>query len=334
MRIAFERLNPALAAYFGSVAAANGIPVDQVAKAFNVTPAVQDRLEKDMQENSSFLQAINIVGVTQQEGRSIGVGATRPIASRTDTTGTGERQAREAHTLSADTYKCAQTNFDTALRYDTLDAWAHKREFPALVAASFRDAQALDRIMIGWNGTSVAATSNKATSPLLQDVNKGWLQKLREYNSGSQVLAAATIGATGDFNNLDALVFDLVQGVDPWHRDRGDLVAITSRELLHSKYLPLIDNADKATEKVAVEILQGARNLGGLRAISVPHFPAGKVLVTPIKNLSIYYQIDARRRQVIDNPKKDQIENYESSNDAYVLEDLGAAMLCDAITAV
>ncbi len=334
MRINLARLNPAIAAYMGSVAAANQVSAADVAHAFNVLPSVQDKLEKDMQENSSFLKAINIIGVTQQEGRSIGVGATRPIASRTDTSGALERQAREAHTLSADTYKCTQTNFDTALRYDTLDAWAHKPEFPVLVASSFRDAQALDRIMIGWNGTSVAPTSNKATNPLLQDVNVGWLQKLRAYNSGSQVLAAVNVGATGDFKNLDALVFDLIQGLDPWHRDRTDLVVITSRALLHDKYLPIIDNADKATEKVAAEILQGARNLGGLPAIAVPHFPAGKVLVTTLKNLSIYYQLDARRRTVIDNPKKDQLENYESSNDAYVIEDLGGAMLADGITAV
>lgn len=37
--------------------------------------------------------------------------------------------------------------------------------------------QALDRIMIGFNGVKRAKTSNRAENPLLQDVNKGWLQK-------------------------------------------------------------------------------------------------------------------------------------------------------------
>ncbi len=40
--------------------------------------------------------------------------------------------------------------------------------------------QALDRIMIGFNGVKRAKTSNRAENPLLQDVNKGWLQKIRE----------------------------------------------------------------------------------------------------------------------------------------------------------
>lgn len=34
--------------------------------------------------------------------------------------------------------------------------------------------QALDRILVGWNGTSRAATSNPTTNPLRQDVNIGW----------------------------------------------------------------------------------------------------------------------------------------------------------------
>lgn len=39
--------------------------------------------------------------------------------------------------------------------------------------------QALDRIMIGFNGVKRAKTSNRSENPLLQDVNKGWLQKIQ-----------------------------------------------------------------------------------------------------------------------------------------------------------
>lgn len=37
--------------------------------------------------------------------------------------------------------------------------------------------QALDRIMIGFNGVKRAKTSDRDANPMLQDVNKGWLQK-------------------------------------------------------------------------------------------------------------------------------------------------------------
>ena len=44
-------------------------------------------------------------------------------------------------------------------------------------------------------------------------------------------------------------------------------------------------------------------------------------LITRLDNLSIYWQEDTRRRSVIDNPKRDRIENFESVNEAYVVED-------------
>jgi hypothetical protein len=34
-------------------------------------------------------------------------------------------------------------------------------------------------IMIGFNGKSTAVTTDRATNPLLQDVNIGWLEKIR-----------------------------------------------------------------------------------------------------------------------------------------------------------
>jgi hypothetical protein len=58
-----------------------------------------------------------------------------------------------------------------------------------------------------------------------------------------------------------------------------------------------------------------------LQAVVGPFLPTGKVLVTTLDNLSLHWQRDARRRNIKDVPERDQIENYESSNDAYVVED-------------
>lgn len=51
----------------------------------------------------------------------------------------------------------------------------------------------------------------------------------------------------------------------------------------------------------------------------------------PADNLSIYWQEDTRRRSVIDNPKRDRIENFESVNEAYVVEDYRCAALVENI---
>ena len=58
------------------------------------------------------------------------------------------------------------------------------------------------------------------------------------------------------------------------------------------------------------------------------------MLITRLDNLSLYYQTGARRRTILDNARRDRIENYESSNDAYVVEDLGCAALVENITIV
>ena len=63
----------------------------------------------------------------------------------------------------------------------------------------------------------------------------------------------------------------------------------------------------------------------------MPFVPDNAILITRFDNLSIYFQEGARRRRVEDVPKRDRIENYESSNDAYVIEDLGLAALVENI---
>jgi hypothetical protein len=48
----------------------------------------------------------------------------------------------------------------------------------------------------------------------------------------------------------------------------------------------------------------------------------------------VYFQDGARRRRMVDEAKRDRIENYESSNDAYVVEDFGLGALLENIELV
>jgi hypothetical protein len=77
-------------------------------------------------------------------------------------------------------------------------------------------------------------------------------------------------------------------------------------------------------------VSQKHRRTAGGRA-RVPSFPANAMLITRLDNLSIYFQNGGRRRRVVDEPKADRIENYESSNDAYVIEDEGLAALVENV---
>lgn len=330
-RVAFNAYMQALGELNGTTASAG--------TKFAVNPTIQQRLETRMQESSDFLNRINIIGVTEQSGEKLGLGIGGPIASRTDTT-SADRATSDPTTLVAGQYLCKQTNYDTHIKYSKLDAWAKFPDFQTRIRDLIIRRMALDRIMVGFNGTSAAATTNKTNNPLLQDVNIGWIQQYKT-NANARVMddgatpGAVKVGATGDYKNLDALVMDAVNNlIDPWYQEDTALVCILSRDLLADKYFPLINTTQAPSEQMAADMLISQKRVGGLQAVRVPFVPANTMLITTLDNLSIYYQDGARRRTVVDNAKRDQIENYESSNDAFVVEDYGRGCVVTNITLV
>ncbi|MNF66564.1 Phage major capsid protein, P2 family [compost metagenome] len=62
---------------------------------------------------------------------------------------------------------------------------------------------------------------------------------------------------------------------------------------------------------------------GGLPSFTCPHFPSKGVVVTSWDNLSIYFQDSSWRRQIVQNPKRSQVEDYNARNEGYVVEQLG-----------
>lgn len=304
--------------------------VTSAAVTFAVDPAVQQAMEARMQEGSGFLSAVNVVGVDELKGQKVGVGVSGTIAGRTDTSGQGVRTPRDVTALDSQGYECVQTNFDTALPYARLDAWARQKSFQTLLRDAILRRQALDRIMIGFNGTKAAPTTDRAANPLLQDVNTGWLQQYRA-NASERVMSdgkeAGVVqigGTTADYANLDALVMDAVSNlVDPWHRHDPSLVVVLGRDLIHDKYFPMINQELAPTEQLAADLVLGAKRIGGLQPVDVPYIPSNALMITSLSNLSLYWQIGGRRRYLQEQPDRNRVANFESSNDAYVVEDYG-----------
>jgi P2 family phage major capsid protein len=263
-------------------------------------------------------------------GEIIGLGIDNPVASRTDTTNK-DRNPRPVGSLTPRSYTAKKTDFDTYITYKNLDMWAKFPDFQPRLRNKVIEQIARDRMMIGFNGVTAAPETDIATNPLLQDVNTGWLQHIRN-DAGERVLDGIKVGDGGDYNNMDAFVFDAVNELlDPWYRDDSGLVAITGRALLSDKYLGLVNANDKPTEKIALRTLMSNKTLGNLPGQGVPFFPSRGILITKMSNLSIYWQTGSRRRQIFDNPKRDRIEDFNSVNEAYVVEDFGACALLDNI---
>ena len=323
------------------IASLNGLEQSTVATAkFTVEPSVQQKLEQRVQDSSEFLSKINIEPVDEISGELLGLGIGSTIAGRTNTALGNRRVGIDPSNMDGRGYECKQTNFDVAIKYAKADKWAKFPDFETKWRDNNVKRTALDRILIGFNGTSAAAETDRVANPLLQDVNIGWLEKMRTENAarvldeGDDVVGKVTYGshASADYATLDALVWDAKETLlAEWAKNDTELVVIVSGDLLHDKYFPMINKSEDPTEQLARDVIMSTKRLGGLPALRVPGFPNGTVFITRLDNLSIYYQDGKRRRLVKDEPELDQVTDYNSSNECYAIEDLEYACMVESI---
>jgi len=319
-----------LSAYVKAVAAQND--VDDATEKFNVTPNGTQRIIAAIRESNWFLKKINIISVKNQKGESIGLGVTGMIASRTDTSGAGKRTPKDHSSMGAMPYMCEQVNFDTAVRYVKLDAWSHHKNFNTLLSKATREQIDANKITIGWYGESVADNTDASANPNGEDVNKGWFQAMRDHNTARLIKQGKTpgevrIGQGGDFINLDLAVLETKNLLHDACENDSNLVAIIGSDLLaYDKAKFYEAHGNTPSEKGKIQELQVIGTYGGLPAVKVPGFPSTGIMVTSYDNLSIYIQEGSIRRSTgKKNDEKDQIENFESMNMAYVIEELGKA---------
>lgn len=301
--------------------------VDLSRKMFNVEPTIAQELNEAITAKSDFLLRINVIGVSEIKGQKVFLGVSGPVTGRTNTS-TKDREAKDVSALDDGTYELSSTESDVGLPYAKIDAWAKFPDFHQKYSAAVQKQIALDRIMVGFHGTHAAAQTDIVAFPMLQDVNKGWLQIARE-QIPAQVLTQGleagkvTLGEGGDYANLDALVHDTKQMVDERLRDGGDLVAIIGSDLLAADKAKLYaKQGDVPTEKERIEEAQVIATYGGLPSFSFPFFPVDTVVVTSFDNLSLYFQDTSWRKQTVDNPKRSRVEDYNSRNEGYVIEQL------------
>jgi P2 family phage major capsid protein len=301
--------------------------VADATQSFTVEPSVEQKLEDRAQESSEFLTRVNILPVRDLKGEKLGMGIGGTIASRTNTA-TNDRTPRDPISLDSNLYELAETDFDTYIKWSQLDLWARFPDFQERIRNQVIRRIALDRIMIGWNGTHAAAASDPQAFPLLEDMNVGWIQRCREdkpehiMSEGTKQEDKILVGPGGDYATIDALVWDLYNGMLPtWATGDTELVAIVGRDLLHDKYFPLINVEQAPTEQIARDLIMSQKRLGKLPAVQVPHFPANAVTVTRFDNLSVYWQEQSRRRHIVDKPERKRIVDFQSVNEGYVIED-------------
>ncbi|MEP8233843.1 phage major capsid protein, P2 family [Citrobacter freundii] len=330
--------------YMQRQAQLSGVTVSNLTKRYSVDPSVQQRLENAAKESTELTQKINVIGVDDQEGDKVLVDTTGPIArTNSSSDGVKRRNPVSPHELAARRYRCEQVNYDTFISYSQLDAWSAHADFQARVSQQIARQIALDRIMIGFNGTSHALISDFAANPLLQDVNTGWMEQIRKH-AAARVMSDVTIStrdmdnkvtAKGQYGNPDALVQDVRSSLlDEWHKDAPDLVVLMGRDLFNTLRLPLINamsTTNPNTELMAGQLIISSRFIGGLPVYLAPFFQKDAMLITSFSNLSIYFQKGSLRRLMKEEPEYNRIATYQSMNDAYVVEDYGKSALIQGI---
>jgi P2 family phage major capsid protein len=228
---------------------------------------VQQRLETKIQQSSEFLKLINIIPVNEMMGRKSAWASLAPLPAAPTPMPT---RAPQKESAVDETATCAQTNYDTHIKYNTLDSWAKFADFAARVSAVRLQRCALDRIMIGFNAPARPPPPTSPQTPAAgceQGLAAGSARQRPQRAGQRQTAGKVVVGGAGaDYKSLDGLVFDAVQNLlEPWHSQAGDLVAITGRNLLNDKLFPLVNDPKAPTETLAADIVRSQRRWAACR---------------------------------------------------------------------
>ena len=287
-------------------------------------------LQKSIQNQSNLLSHINVKATKANSGAAEFFDLSYPIAGKIDT----RYHSRVPQSgFNPSHYVCQYTNYDVALKYSVIDAWTDaskdQNDFILQAKTCIERRIALDRIMVGFNGISSAMHSNSTTNRRLQDVNKGWLQVIRE-QAPERVVAGLQYGTGQTQRSLSALLRNAVNShLSDALRDDPLLVAIVGADLLPDPQIQA--NMD---EKGLPDLAFHQQRQGGMRAASAAFFPGNSVLITRLDNLSLYFNANSHRLHYENESNVDQIALYQQTAEAFAVENLDACLLLDDVTEV
>lgn len=302
--------------------------VEDVTKQFAVTAPMETKLRSALLESVEFLRMITTMPVDQLSGQVVKVG-NYGIA-------TG-RKAGGRFTSDQDVdgfkYQLTETDSCSALTWALLSAWGNagnQNEFMKKMKDNATQRFALDMLRVGFNGTSIAATSDPVANPLGQDVNKGWHQIVTE-EAPDQIMTDPVYfdpDGAGDYKTLDAIVTELKNTlIHPSLRNDPRLVVLVGSDLTATAQTHMMNQADKPSEKVAAQ--QMDKNIGGLRAYTPPFFPGKRIVVTMLSNLHIYTQRNTSHRKSENVEDRKQYEDKYWRNEGYAIEEFEAYAAID-----
>ena len=318
-------------AYCDAVCKLNGVA--SVEHKFEASAPVQQRINKAVYEDVAFLSRIQHIGTDTLKTEPISVRFPDMVGGRTDTSGDGERTGIAIENPDSIFVELFQHNYDVKITYKQLDTW-RSLGIPKKWAEALIHSIAMTRLMVGFNGQSAAATTNRVANPLGQDINIGWLKFIATHapeNFMTEAVAASgkiQVGDAGNFRNLNHLVHSVYDIIESKYRSK-DMVAIIGTDLVsYDVNLRFEKWGDRPTEQGQIMNLE--KRYGNLNSVIVPGFPEKGLLVTELENLQHYTQNGSARRHIKETPEKDCVMDFNSMNEGYGLEEVKAAAAIDA----
>lgn len=290
-----------------------------------LNPRGMAKIKDELLSRSNFLKAINMFSIVGTNGeKALGV-------SPQQVTG---RKPNERHVAnygpSSQSFDLIETDSCCSVSWQYLDA-IHSEQRSDLeyrLDDQFYTQIASDMIKAGWNGESIATTTQQRD---LSDLNKGWLQQLREQNpsqfknEGKQGDVIKIFGAKADYKNLNELAYSLLKMLGEQHQQRNDLVFLVGSDLLAkepSSILGTYNDGMLGNSYIA-------NRFGGLQTLTPPNFPSCGAVVTTLNNLSIYTsQLGALYSMKSDEENMRIISRYYR-HEAYIVEDLSLMSAID-----
>jgi P2 family phage major capsid protein len=290
---------------------------DSVERYFSLTEPKETALRSALLESVDFLSMITCLDVDQLTGQVVNVGNPGIFTGRKE----GGRFIRKTGVDGLE-YKLSETDSGAALTWAMLSAWANagsENEFFQKMQDFTNQSFALDMLRIGFNGTSVAKSTDPEASPNGEDVNIGWQQFVKNYDENQIITDAVVLGEGGDYVSLDAMASDLVNSKIPAQfRTDPRLVVLVGADLVAAEQHRLYQAADRPSEKIAAQML--GTSLAGRPAIVPPFMPGKRMVVTPLSNLHLYTQRRTRQRKAEFVEDRKQYENKYLRNEGYAVE--------------
>ena len=331
----------ALNNHFSAMAKTYSVNVNAISAGFNPDGAVLPKFFHNgflaLTSNEDHpLTEINVVMVEDRQGTAFLWAGGEPCTSRTNM----DAKDRETTSLLSNpsSYSTQETQCDVHIPYGTVSKWSvaskskqyskdQQMNFGMKYTSFVQKRVCSDVLNIGFNGTSVADETSPSSK--LVDVNKGWIQVVKDQKSEQIMSMPLTVGVGGDFVNLDAAVADLLdQCIDVALRE--DLVCVISDNLIADERWRFYNATEFHSEKKNTS--DTFTHFGGLDSVRIPNFPDNTIVVTSLDNLSVYIKESTTYRQIEPNTKRNRVEDYQHREEAYVVENMAKFAALTSLT--